>query len=79
MKISMVGEGVEWKYAHSPKALNELNPALPRLPMGQIKKYFYVDTFYLNKKRLNRQKITISHYCPFNVYRYQTLLLPTYV
>ena len=45
--------------------------------MGQLQKL--QDTFYLNKKGLNRQKITISHYCLFNVYqRYQTPILLTY-
>jgi hypothetical protein len=38
VKLSTAGEGAEWKYAHSPTGPDQLNHALPRLIMGQIKK-----------------------------------------
>jgi hypothetical protein len=38
MKISAVGEGVEWKQALSSAAPYELNYALPWFIMGQIQK-----------------------------------------
>jgi hypothetical protein len=43
-----VGEGVEWKSTHSPKAPNELNCASSRL--------IPLDTFHPNNEGLNRAK-----------------------
>jgi hypothetical protein len=54
VKISSVGEGMEWKQALSPAATNELNYALPWLLIGKFKKL--LNTFYPNKKGLFRQK-----------------------
>jgi len=51
MKISMVGEGKEWKKALSPTAPNELNYALPWLIMGQIQNSF--------RNFLSKQDVTV--------------------
>jgi hypothetical protein len=52
--ISAIGESVEWKSALSPTAPNELNPALPQSILAKCKTP--QDTFFPNKKGLNRPK-----------------------
>jgi hypothetical protein len=47
VKISSVGEGMEWKQELSPAATNELNYALPWLLMGQIQK---TSKYFLSKQ-----------------------------
>jgi hypothetical protein len=80
MRISVVGEGSEWKKVLSPTAPNELNYPLPRLLMGQFKKL--LDIFYPNKKGLFRPKnhltllslVLVKHIVCFYHVLYSTLL-----
>jgi len=51
MKMSTVGEGVEWKSVHASKVPNELNQSLQRFIMGQ--KLKTLDTFFRYQKGLN--------------------------